>query len=70
MYLKKLDTEKQTIRKSTVHEANNGQLCVHVMSKAGKVPYIITVKQFLLIHQQLDLDSFNLTQWTNIATIC
>ena len=51
MYLKKLDTEKQTIRKSTVHETNNGQLCVHVMSKAGKVPYIVTVKQFLLIHQ-------------------
>ena len=26
------DTEKLTFRESTVHEANNGQLCVHVMS--------------------------------------
>ena len=44
---KKLDREKLTFRESTVHEANNGQLCVHVMSKASKVSYIVTVKQFL-----------------------
>ena len=29
---------------------------------------IVTVKQFLLIHQYLDLDSLNLTQWTKIAS--
>ena len=39
MYLKKLDTEKLTFTDSAVHEANNGQLSVHVMSKASKVPY-------------------------------
>ena len=53
------DTEKLTFRESTVHEANNGQLCVHVMSMASKVPYIVTVRQFLQIHLFLDLDSFN-----------
>ena len=47
MCLKTMDTEKLTFRESTVHEANNGQLCVHVMSKASKVSYIVTVKQFL-----------------------
>ena len=41
------DTEKLTFRESTVHEANNGQLCVHVMSTASKVPYMVTVRQFL-----------------------
>ena len=62
MCLKKMDTEKLTFRESTVHEANNGQLCVHVVSEASK--------QFLQIDQYLDLDSFSLTQWTKIATIC
>jgi len=31
-FKKKVDTEKLTFRDSAVHEANNGQLCVHVMS--------------------------------------
>ena len=61
MCLTKMDTEKLTF-KSIVHEANNGQLCVHVVSEASK--------QFLQIDQYLDLDSFSLTQWTKIATIC
>ena len=68
---KKTGYWKADVPESTVHEANNGQLCVHVMSKASKLPYnIVTVKQFLWIHQYLDLDSFNLTQWTKTATIC
>ena len=35
----KPDTEKLTFREPTVHEANNDQLCVHVMNKATKVPF-------------------------------
>ena len=33
MYIKRMDTGKLTFRESTVHEANNGQLCVYVMNK-------------------------------------
>ena len=36
MCLKKMDTEKLTFRESSVHEANNGQLCVHVIGEASK----------------------------------
>ena len=35
MCLKKMDTEKLAFRESTVHEANNSQLCVHVISEAS-----------------------------------